>query len=256
MKTGYTLHEKVHATDWLPSLVSMATGGQDFRKFAPAGEPPYLLGDGIDVWATLSTGAPSPRDWLLLETHPAAHTVHGDAIIVGDWKIYRRGPECVVGAGAALACFCREQARCFNAPPPFSTPPPPHTHTHTLSHPPTHTRAHRSFPGVENGWFPPPGQDPATTPYTLKCGAPQPPAQPDAAACAQTWCLWNVTADPCEYFDVAAEHPDVVASLVARLKDFSATAVPPEAGSGCSTKKVAVGDSFSFVPCDWQPPAA
>jgi hypothetical protein len=91
----------------------MATGGQDFRKFAPAGEPPYLLGDGVDVWATLSTGAPSPRDWLLLETHPDAHTVHGDAIIVGDWKIYRRGPECVLdrqrraqfflcGAAAAL----------------------------------------------------------------------------------------------------------------------------------------------------------
>jgi hypothetical protein len=140
VKTGYTLHEKVHATDWLPSLVSMATGGQDFRKFAPAGEPPYLLGDGIDVWATLSTGAPSPRDWLLLETHPAAHTVHGDAIIVGDWKIYRRGPECVEGAGAALACFCRKQVRCFNAPPPFSTPPShthTHTHTHTRTHPPT-----------------------------------------------------------------------------------------------------------------------
>ena len=79
VKTGYTLHEKVHATDWLPSLVSMATGGQDFRKFAPAGEPPYLLGDGIDVWDTLSTGAPSPRDWLLLETHPTAHTVHESA---------------------------------------------------------------------------------------------------------------------------------------------------------------------------------
>jgi arylsulfatase A-like enzyme len=93
VKKGYALHEKVHATDWLPSLVSMATGGQDFRKFAPAGEPPYLLGDGVDVWATLSSGAPSPRDWLLLETHPEPHTVHGDAIIVGDWKIYRRGPE-------------------------------------------------------------------------------------------------------------------------------------------------------------------
>jgi arylsulfatase B len=96
VKTGYTLHEKVHATDWLPSLVSMATGGRDFRDFAPPGEPPYLLGDGVDVWKTLSTGAPSPRDWLLLETHPDPHTVHGDAIIVGDWKIYRRGPEWVL----------------------------------------------------------------------------------------------------------------------------------------------------------------
>jgi hypothetical protein len=48
----------------------MATGGEDFRKYAPPDEPPYLLGDGVDVWTTLSTGAPSPRDWLLLETHP------------------------------------------------------------------------------------------------------------------------------------------------------------------------------------------
>ena len=111
----------------------------------------------------------------------------------------------------------------------------------------------RRFPDVENGWFPPPGQDPAKTPYTTKCGAPQPPSQPAKTACAQTWCLFNVTADPCEYFDVAAAHPDVVASLVARLATFSATAVPPEAGSGCATKKVAVGESYSFVPCDWQP---
>lgn len=62
-----------------------------------------------------------------------------------------------------------------------------------------------------------------------------------------------MTADPCEYFDVAAAHPDVVASLVARLETFSATAVPPEAGSGCATKKVTVGESYSFVPCDWRP---
>jgi arylsulfatase A-like enzyme len=204
IKKGYTLHEKVHATDWLPSLVSMATGGEDFRKFAPAGEPPYLLGDGVDVWPTLSAGTPSPRDWLLLETHPEPHTVHGDALIVGDWKIYRRGPD---------------------------------------------------FPDVENGWFPPPGQDPAHTTYTLKCGAPQPAAQPNKTACTDSFCLWNVTADPCEYFDVAAEHPDVVAALVARLKTFSATAVPPEAGSGCTMKRVPVGENFSFVPCDWQPPA-
>ena len=113
----------------------------------------------------------------------------------------------------------------------------------------------RRFPGVENGWFPPPGQDPARTPYTLKCGAPRPPIPPNSSG-LNTWCLWNITADPCEYFDVAAENPGVVASLVARLRDFSATAVPPEAGSGCATKRVAVGESYSFVPCDWQPPAA
>ena len=207
-KAGYTSLEKVHATDWLPSLVSMATGGADFRAFAPPGEPPYLLGDGVDVWATLATGVPSPRDWLLLETHPAdapaKERVHGDALIVGDWKIYKRGPD---------------------------------------------------FPGVENGWFPPPGQDPAVTLYTTRCGAPQPP-QPSKSSCLDAYCLFNVATDPCEFFDVASDHPDMVAALVARLANFSATAVPPEAGSGCATKQVPAGDTYSFVPCDWTPPLA
>ena len=207
-RTNYTNMEKVHATDWLPTLVSMATGGEDFRKFAPPGEPPFLLGDGVDVWQTIATGAASPRDWLLLETHPQDGTehVHGDALIVGDWKIYRRGPE---------------------------------------------------FPGVENGWFAPPGQDPAVTPYTMRCGAAQPPEQPHNDSCAAKFCLFNVTADPCEYFDLADSHPEVVSSLVAVLRaNFSSTAVAQEVGSGCDTKKVKAGESFSFVPCDWSPPPA
>jgi hypothetical protein len=163
-----------------------------------------LLGDGIDVWQTLSTGAPSPRDWLLLETHPVDATpqsrVHGDAIIIGDMKIYKRGPD---------------------------------------------------FAQVENGWFPPPGQDPKTTKYSLSCGAPQPAQQPSKQACVDKFCLWNVTADPCEYFDLADKYPDIVSALVQRLNKFMLTAVPLETGSGCETKKVPAGDNYSFVPCDW-----
>jgi hypothetical protein len=156
----------------------------------------------MDVWATLSRGEASPRDWLLLETHPnETLAVHGNAIIVGDWKIYKRGGV---------------------------------------------------FPDVENGWFAPPGQDPSNTPYTLKCGAPQPP-QPAKTAC-ENWCLWNITADPCEYFDVADKHPDVVLTLSTYLRQFAATAIPQEVGSGCNTTRVPVGESYSFVPCDWRPP--
>ena len=68
-----TLTLPVHVTDWLPSLVSMATGGEDFRKWAPPNEPAYQLGDGIDVWSTIaSAGAngTSARSWVLLEAHP------------------------------------------------------------------------------------------------------------------------------------------------------------------------------------------
>ena len=71
---GATLTLPVHATDWLPSLVSMATGGSDFRRWAPPNEPPYLPGDGLDVWSTIATAGSngtSARDWVLLEAHPA-----------------------------------------------------------------------------------------------------------------------------------------------------------------------------------------
>ena len=86
----------VHATDWLPSLVSLATGGADFTRWAPPGEPPYLRGDGLDVWASIASAgaAPSPRSWVLLETHPGsdAGVVHGNGIIQGDWKYVNLGP--------------------------------------------------------------------------------------------------------------------------------------------------------------------
>lgn len=82
----------LHATDWLPTLVSMASG-RNWTEFIPPGEPPFALGDGLDAWDMLATGAPSPRDWLLFETHPpgASDRVHGDALQVGDWKILKYG---------------------------------------------------------------------------------------------------------------------------------------------------------------------
>jgi arylsulfatase A-like enzyme len=88
---GAVLQMPVHATDWLPTLVSMATGGADFRRWAPPGEPPYLAGDGVDVWSTIASAGKNgtvQRDWVLLEAHPknAQNQVHGDALIMGDWK--------------------------------------------------------------------------------------------------------------------------------------------------------------------------
>jgi arylsulfatase B len=185
--TNYVSFEKVHATDWLPTLVTMASG-RNWTDFVSPDEPPYLLGDGVNVWDTLASGAPSPRDWLLLETHPpnATDRIHGDGLTVGDWKLLKVGSEMLAHAD-------------------------------------------------EDGWYPPPGEDPNTTNYSpIKC-APPPPGDnaPDPQECVKDWCLFNVTADPCEYDNVAAANPDVVATLKARLAAFSATAVPPVAPSGC-----------------------
>ena len=207
---GAVSHAPVHVTDWLPSLVSMATGGADFRTFAPPGEPPYTVGDGLDVWASIASGgtAASPRDWVLLEMHNnGTFLTHGDGLIVGDWKLLQIGPQC---------------------------------------------------PSVENGWIAPPGEDIHSTPYFVHCPGPRSGLAPDAGACVfPAACLFNVTADPCEYDDVAAKHPAVVADLKARLATF--TAVPPATGSGCSPNVVqvrcsdGVGLCPAYQPCDAPP---
>ena len=67
---GMTTYEKMHASDWLPTLVSLASG-QDWTTFIPATEPKYDYGDGMDVQSMLtSVGGKSPRNWLLYEAHP------------------------------------------------------------------------------------------------------------------------------------------------------------------------------------------
>jgi hypothetical protein len=186
---GAVSNAYVHASDWLPSLVSMATGGKDFRDFAPPGEPRFLVGDGVDVWKSIASGgtAPLPRDWVLLECHTDSAAVHGSALIVGDLKLLQYG---------------------------------------------------ETAPVEEDGWFPPAGQDPAATPYTVRCTADGAPPRTGAADLSQcktpAWCLFNVTEDPCEYYNLATARPADVSALKAKLAVFAKTAVAPNYGSGCS----------------------
>ena len=216
---GSMLEHPVHATDWLPSLVSMATGGQDFRRFAPPGEPPYEDGDGVDVWATITGTAATPqRDWLLLEAHndgSPKELTHGNALIEfranGALKYLLLGPE---------------------------------------------------DPAVEDGWFPPDGEDLTKTNFLLKCswqgGGPRTGPASVPKLCTQTPCLFNLTADPCEYIDIAAAHPDIVAAMAARLANY--TTVPPLVGKGCQPQVVTIagthGPALQFYPCDVTPPHA
>ncbi len=198
---GTTTFAPVHVTDWLPTLVTMASG-QNWTNYIAPDEPPYLLGDGMDVWDTIATGA-TVRDWVLLETHPpgANNRVHGDALIVGDMKLIR-----------------------WNS----------------------------TMPQDENGWFPPPGQDPSKIIYKglpTPCGAP--PKTVDPHECNSNFCLFNITADPCEYTDLSKQMPGVVSQLQARLATFSATAVPPIQPDGCAMTKLYFSDgSFAWQPCD------
>ena len=72
---GSTVTEPMHAVDWRPTLQRLcgATG---------TGKLPM---DGMDVWPTLTAGAPSPHDVILLNTTPEV-----GAVRAGDWKLIAR----------------------------------------------------------------------------------------------------------------------------------------------------------------------
>eukprot|EP00939_MAST-03C_sp_MAST-3C-sp1_P003623 g3623.t1 len=75
-------------------------------------------------------------------------------------------------------------------------------------------------------WYPPPGLEwNYTSTLTVKCG--QPPDIDDTDLCVEDWCLFNLTNDPCEYVNLAASMPSVVASMQKRLVELSKTTVLP-----------------------------
>ncbi len=70
---GVTIKEPMHAVDWYPTLLKLA-GAAAEQKLPP---------DGLDIWPTLTHGAPSPHDALLL-----MGTTPGKAAVrMGDWKL-------------------------------------------------------------------------------------------------------------------------------------------------------------------------
>ena len=120
-KSGYVSRALMHATDIPFSLLALAANGLerdpsgadwiDWRDHAllaqrmrATGEPPFELGDGMDMWPTISTGIQSPRTEVLLESHqrerkgedarkPPREGGNGQALIVGDFKlVYEKGP--------------------------------------------------------------------------------------------------------------------------------------------------------------------
>ena len=75
IKAGSTVDQMIHAVDWYPTLVGLA-GGQT-GKAKPL--------DGLNVWATISAGEPSPRKELVYNIEPFRGGVRQ-----GDWKLIWR----------------------------------------------------------------------------------------------------------------------------------------------------------------------
>ncbi len=70
---GKTVDELLHAVDWYPTLIKL--GGGSLEQKLPL--------DGLDIWPTLTAGAKSPHDALLL----CGRSRNRTAIRAGDWKL-------------------------------------------------------------------------------------------------------------------------------------------------------------------------
>jgi arylsulfatase A-like enzyme len=70
--SGATVTEPMHAIDWRPTL----------EKLCSAPQQGNLPMDGRDIWPTITRGAPSPHDVILLNTTPK-----NGAVRSGDWKL-------------------------------------------------------------------------------------------------------------------------------------------------------------------------
>ena len=67
--------EMMHATDWLPTLLSIAGyNSSELKKL-----------DGMNMWPTIQYGVPSPRKEILINIDP--HVYKNAALRVGDWKL-------------------------------------------------------------------------------------------------------------------------------------------------------------------------
>ena len=76
IKPGSTVDAPLHMVDWYPTLARLA--GASIAQKLPL--------DGRDAWSTITEGAPSPHDAILLNTTPTS-----GAIRMGDWKLVLNG---------------------------------------------------------------------------------------------------------------------------------------------------------------------
>ena len=90
-RPGQINSEMIHVTDWFPTIIHLSGGSVDGMPL-----------DGYNIWATLSSGEPSPRKEILHNIDPidAYWFYHYEpykhcrqaAIRVGDWKLLKGCP--------------------------------------------------------------------------------------------------------------------------------------------------------------------
>ena len=280
---GTISYRQVHVTDWFHTLLSLASDSSSTRRrqqhVLPPNEPPFLDGDGIDITATLRTGA-AVRSETLLECHPPPAPWHSyTRTKAGGVLTHHIGylpvghdvwPPHKTSVGKCLDA-CASDDRCLAVTFEDAEALPSNaTMVKCYSKSVLHKVVPRSAdqlhgnglivgewkllhlgptrPEEEAGWVVPPGMESTTVKYSLGCDLTKQPKSVNASECVIAPCLFNVASDPCEYNDLFDSHPEIVASLSKRLKELQATAVPAISTEDCGCKPIVVDGAWR--PCD------
>jgi len=244
--SAYTSHHLIHITDWLPTLLHAVTNDpDDFRL------PENL--DGIDQWDVLSKNRKeSQRKEILHNIDPQAEAAavrvsdmkmvvaaHGSTRWYDGWYPTSQGRR--DEDGTVLEAPYAPYDACVDGDMNIQSTKTNITYQKSLW---SSSRDHRSkYSSVRPphlSEMAPPSDSELTSlleklgrkpryrqePLVVKCG--RRPA--NASTNCKPWihaCLFNVTADPCEYDNLASSQPDVLTEMQKRLQFYKDHSAPP-----------------------------
>jgi len=242
----YTSYHLMHISDWLPTLMHAVTNGSDDFRL------PRTL-DGLDQWDVLSDKRKkSQRTEILHNIDPAANA---SALRVGDMKLVlaSRGETCHYDSWYPTPEGRRDKDGTVLEGPYVPYDPNMDGDMNMQEFDPRNFtdkfRAHGNEPKyIGTTMVRPPylnevarprgselitvlekiGRRPVypDKPVVVKCG----PRPANASINCKPWlhaCLFNVTADPCEYENLASSRPDVVSAMQKRLQFYKEHSVQP-----------------------------
>ncbi|CAN7937135.1 unnamed protein product [Ixodes hexagonus] len=188
---GSVFDDLFHITDWLPTFYELAGG------------TPSSLGviDGVSQLSALNGKAPGPRNKILVNIDP---TENNSAIIEGKFKL-------VIG-DAVRGLFDKWYP--FQGKVDWDSDKP-------------RLECQSSVVARvldEHGVKPACGSQTGVYAKPLQCGARDPSKE---CVPRKSLCLFDLLKDPCEYNNVADQHPEVVEQLLANLAAYNASSTPP-----------------------------
>ncbi|CAL1279724.1 unnamed protein product [Larinioides sclopetarius] len=207
-------HQLMHVTDWLPTLYTLIGGNvEDLGSI-----------DGINMWQALLNDAPSPRTEILQNLDPIAGTA---AFRQGHLKLG-------YGTSSTTYNFWYEPSglKAFDTPT---------TYDWVFKN----GSIVRDVLQEMNRWI---VKSPDDVYQNLRLTCEQPPPK-KASLCDPSIkpCLFNITADPCEYYDIADQHPDTVNEMLEIIEKFQSQEMKPQS-KACDALANPMCHQFLYVP--------